>query len=751
MINTVQKILEKVGKTINAHLYISILILLLATSFFAVGATKISFESDLDKMNPQDLEIIIRDNRVSDQFSTGQATLILIELDPNPENDIIDIRDPQVIEFTCKLKQALQKESIITKISSPSDLFYSGLPTTLSESTKTINQIPGAEQFFGQAYDWTMLMIESDIGNDEAKILELTQIIEEKILESGKPAGIKTTVTGEPSLMAVMFNFLINDSMFTLLSAAILIFLLLILIERSIKKAIMIMLPLLFGILFTLGTLGWLEISITIATAGLSAMLLGLGVEYSIFLYSRYEEERKTQSTSEAIITALSTTGASTVSSGFTTVIGFAALILSSFPMLSDMGASLAIGIGLILSSVMLITPIIIQLENKFISKNSKPKKSHQTQEGFLEKSFEKYGKILSKAPLLVIAIMILLTSSMFIGISLMQNQDIDFDTVLPEGLEELSAFKTIQNERGQTESITIFIEVAPQEYSDIIDIRNKQVAEYINILTQKSQTLSYIESVSSYTATEIESNARLFSSLADRKEYWNAENPQTSTYITTDYSGTIIRLSFNEDVSTERAEVLRQTKEMIQYTKIPEGITVTLVGDIAIQEELNAINGPDSSKTAIIAMVGVFILLLILSRSIKYTILPLFTVVGAIIWTLGLIGFTGLPFSSITSSVLSMTIGIGIDFGLQLSMRYRQDRTTLPKKEAMTSTLKNTLYPMTITVIAALIGFQAMSLGNLTMMADLGTTMGYSIISSMIVAITLVAALILIFDRTKT
>jgi predicted RND superfamily exporter protein len=148
--------------------------------------------------------------------------------------------------------------------------------------------------------------------------------------------------------------------------------------------------------------------------------------------------------------------------------------------------------------------------------------------------------------------------------------------------------------------------------------------------------------------------------------------------------------------------------------------------------------------------MIGVALLLLVLSRSVKYTLLPLFTVVIAIIWTLGIIGFLGLPFNSITSSVLSITIGIGIDFGLQLSIRYRQDREKMERKEAMVETLENTLYPMIITVIAALIGFQAMTLGNLKLMADLGTTMGVSMIASMIAAVTIVAALILVFDRKK-
>jgi predicted RND superfamily exporter protein len=64
-----------------------------------------------------------------------------------------------------------------------------------------------------------------------------------------------------------------------------------------------------------------------------------------------------------------------------------------------------------------------------------------------------------------------------------------------------------------------------------------------------------------------------------------------------------------------------------------------------------------------------------------------------------------------------------------------------------MKNTLKYTLYPMTITVIAALIGFRAMALGELKLMGDLGLTLSFGIVSAMLVAVSLVAALMVIFD----
>jgi predicted RND superfamily exporter protein len=114
---------------------------------------------------------------------------------------------------------------------------------------------------------------------------------------------------------------------------------------------------------------------------------------------------------------------------------------------------------------------------------------------------------------------------------------------------------------------------------------------------------------------------------------------------------------------------------------------------------------------------------------------------------------------SSQTSGVISMIMGIGIDFGIQLVTRYRLELKNLPAlkdrhpqlqlghKDAMAVTLNNVITPMLTTTLAALIGFQAMSLGRLTFLGDMGTMMSYGVAASMIAAITIVPAIILIID----
>ena len=100
------------------------------------------------------------------------------------------------------------------------------------------------------------------------------------------------------------------------------------------------------------------------------------------------------------------------------------------------------------------------------------------------------------------------------------------------------------------------------------------------------------------------------------------------------------------------------------------------------------------------------------------------------------------------------MIMGIGIDFGIQTVTRFRQELKYLTGRlkveKAIIITLNNVIIPMATTTFAALIGFKAMSMGKLTMMAEMGTMMSFGITACFLVAITVVPSLLVIFEKYK-
>ena len=125
-------------------------------------------------------------------------------------------------------------------------------------------------------------------------------------------------------------------------------------------------------------------------------------------------------------------------------------------------------------------------------------------------------------------------------------------------------------------------------------------------------------------------------------------------------------------------------------------------------------------------------------------------TILFGVIWALGFTSLIGMGISPVTSGVISMIMGIGIDFGIQVINRFKQEMIEYDKKEAMRRTINGVFMPMLTTTLAALIGFRAMSLGELKMMGEMGTIMSFGVAFCMLAAITIVPSLLVLFTKEQ-
>ncbi len=361
------KVLEKLSSFQYKHAAWILLIALIITTVLGIGISKVSMQSDMDQMMPQDLEIFKVEDRIQDNFGGQDGSFVLIRIEEPEENGVYDIRDPRIIEFLVELKTKLEKEDLIESTQSIGAMFtIDTIPPTLDYSKQIFSSIAGVNAFFNKDYSATMMIISSDLGGGEDKIKELDSIINEALSETSKPDGVTVYITGTPQIRSMILDLLASDAVFTILIAALMILVLLIILEKSATKALLIFTPLLFGISWTLGTMGWLDIQLSVATVGIGAMILGLGVEYGVFIVSRYSEERENKSSKKSLKITVQEVGSSVLGSGTTTIMGFLALTFSMMPMLRDLGLSLALGIAFSLTAAIFINPALIVLEERF-------------------------------------------------------------------------------------------------------------------------------------------------------------------------------------------------------------------------------------------------------------------------------------------------------------------------------------------------------------------------------------------------
>ena len=338
---------------------------LILTVFLGYGATELQFQGNIAKEMPQDLPVFVLQEKIASKFRGEEFMIIAVCLnDETGAKDIPrDIRDPKVIESVVELHERLEAESSIEKVQSVAPFFREGVPDDLEGVKKKLASAPGTEQFFNRDFSIMLVYASPIAGLSEEKVKEATDMIQNDVDAITKPAGVDYKITGMAPLINELLRLMREDMIFTTFVAAIIIFGLLALLERSFTKGFLVFLPLIFAIIWTFGTMGFLGIHISISTVIIGAVIIGLGVEYGIFMVARYYEERERHGTAESLKIAVTNIGASTFGSAATTTAAFFALTLSVMPMIQHLGQTLALGIIFCWVAAAVVNPCFIVFE----------------------------------------------------------------------------------------------------------------------------------------------------------------------------------------------------------------------------------------------------------------------------------------------------------------------------------------------------------------------------------------------------
>ena len=181
------------------------------------------------------------------------------------------------------------------------------------------------------------------------------------------PAGVQASVVGLP-VLAAQANASLSSPWrrgLTLVAALAGVFLILLLVRRSLRWASIPLIPIALasgwssGVVFLLGLLpGPLEVELNPMSVTLGALVIAISTEFSVLLSSRYRQERERGAgPARAIELTYASTGAAVLASGATAIAGFAALIASDIRMLRDFGIVTVVDLTVSLLGVMLVLP----------------------------------------------------------------------------------------------------------------------------------------------------------------------------------------------------------------------------------------------------------------------------------------------------------------------------------------------------------------------------------------------------------
>ncbi|OKY78771.1 MAG: putative exporter of the RND superfamily [Candidatus Methanohalarchaeum thermophilum] len=728
------------------------------TQLIQTGNNVLSKKSLLNILEVQE-KIKERETLKADSTSSA-ASFIAKTIDPTAETIEEQINAIKGSSST-KIKEAIKKAAEFEGFRSMLSRDFSKKEASATATIATIgHNFPREEPSLSGGSRPTLTDIQT-------KIKTITQTSEGNIQVFG---------TG---IISEEFNTIIIDTLKIVVPAAILFTLFfLILAYRDPIDLFLSLACLSLILIWTFGVLGWLNISFTQMLITVPVLLVAVGIDFGIHVTNRYREEDPCEKIQESMRTTLNQLIIAFFLVTSTTIIGFIANLISPVGPIKDFG--LAAGIGVIFTFFIfgiLFPALKICLDN-IRKKRNIPRfcvKPLGTEQSYLGKTLIFGEKLTTKFP--IIFLIILLLSSAYLGYQskdmkgTFEQEDFLPPENLPKYVDYLPEFLkpneyTItkitnfleQKFQSATDQITIIVHGnLERNYAlEMIDRTNQNPPESFVKIDNKAETQSILTLIE--TAKEkspkinqlIEKNdpdndgipERDLETIYDTLLTSRFED-QTKRYLTETRRHTQIIYTVKEDVSNTK--VREDAKKLAQNYRYNADSTGSIIVTQAVSDLI--INSAIKSLILALTLAGLFLIIAykFIEKNLAMGIINLIPIAIAVAFVVGTMKAINMSFNPATATILSLTIGLGVDYTVHTTHRfideYKKDQNI---KKSTRKMLMGTGGALTGSMLTTTLGIGTLILSITPVLKDFGIIMAISIfycyLSSILVLPTTIA-----------
>ena len=436
---------------------------------------------------------------------------------------------------------------------------------------------------------------------------------------------------------------------------------------------------------------------------------LAVSLDYAIFLLHSFNKYRTSCEPHVAMQLAMKRALPTVAASAATTVIGFSALMFMRFGIGSDLGIHLAKGVVLSFLSVMIFLPALTLVSYSLINK---------THHRNFVPSFHKVGKSLMKAriPFLILALIVVVPC--FLAQS---NTSFMYGTGgTTESTQAGKDAALIEAEFGRENPLVLLV---PKETSG----KEAVLCDDLASLPHVTSVISFVTAVGAeippqYVPQEV-----------------------VDQFYSEHYARIILYTN-----NPEEGEQTFDTVQSVLDTAGRHYGTFYLTGQSASLFDMKGIVEVDTGIVNLVAVLGIFIVILLTFRSLTIPILLVFTIETAIWINLSFAYFTNSTLSFIGYLIINtVQLGATVDYAIFLTNRYLSERKNLPKKAAMHKALSDNLVAILISAgILATAGFTLAATSSNPIISELGTLLGRGTVLSFGMVGCVLPALLVIFDK---
>ena len=294
----------------------------------------------------------------------------LVNIADSAFNDSKVFLDPALLNWQSDFQQALLATGLVGKSNGLADIvktvnreLFSGedkdftLPETSNGVAQTLLQYQSSHRpqdlwhFVTKDYQKSLLWLQMTSGDNQhtTKVVNWTETY---ITNNPMPKNISYQWAGKSYLNIVWQDAMVNGMIDSLLSSFVIVFLMMVLLFRSFKYGILAMLPLTLTISMIYGLIGWIGKDYDMPIAVLSALTLGLSIDFAIhFLQRARELEKELGSLTQALTAMFQEPSRAISRNAIVIAVGFTPLLLS--PLMPY------ITVGFFLASIMALSALV--------------------------------------------------------------------------------------------------------------------------------------------------------------------------------------------------------------------------------------------------------------------------------------------------------------------------------------------------------------------------------------------------------
>lgn len=674
----------KLGEAVTRKrkLILVIAVLLLIPSVIGMMATRINY--DVLSYLPDDIETIKGQDILLDEFGKGGFSMVMV--------DGMDKKD--VSELKSKIEKVDHVDSVI---------WYD----TLVDSSVPYEMIPESIYDEFNSGDTTLMAVFFDESTSSDESMDA-------VSEIRKIGGKQCFVSGMTAFVEDLKELAEKEEPVYVAIAVVLCCIVLAIFMDSWIIPLVFIAGIGMSILYNLGSNVFMG-QISYITKALSAVLqLGVTMDYSIFLWHSYEEQRRElgRDKEEAMSHAVANTFVSITGSSLTTVAGFLALCFMTFTLGKDLGIVMAKGVIFGVLGCITILPSLILTFEPLIEKTR--------HKGIIPK-FDKLSGLVTKKPGIFAVIFIVLMIPAYFGYT-HTSVYYNLDKSVPDTLPFHIANDKLGEEFDMNTTHMLLVD-ADMDKKDV-----DSMMQDIDKIDGVKYTLGLESAVGPAVPDEI--------IPGNLEKIVKSENYQL--------------LIINSKYKVASDKVNDQIDSINKVVKKYDNNGM-LIGEAPCTKDLISITDKDFKVVSAISIAVIFIIIAIVLKSISLPIILVAVIELAIFINMGIPYYTETELPFIASICIStIQLGATVDYAILMTTRYKRERCEGKSKHEAVKIAHSTSMP---SIMVSALGFFAATFGvgmysDIDIISSLCDLMARGAIVSMLVVMFILPSMFMLFDK---